>query len=84
MKLCCLSLVITAALTVSWAAHHAHAQVQAGTYTCATVTTNASGQITAIRANPCVQVQVTMDQLLLYSGGDIVLYSGGRLLCNAC
>lgn len=82
MKLWCLSLVITTALIIGWARHQADAQVQAGTFPCATVTTNASGQITAISSNPCVLI--TKDQLLLYSGGDIVLYSGGKMLCNTC
>jgi hypothetical protein len=82
MKLWRLPLVITAALIFGWAADHANAQVQAGTYTCATITTNASGQITAISSNPCVVV--TSDHLLLYSGGYIILYSGGKMLCNAC
>lgn len=78
MNLWRLPLVITIAL----AAHYANAQVPAGTYTCATVTTNAAGQIRAISSNPCVQV--TMDRLLLSSGGDIILYSGGNMLCQAC
>jgi hypothetical protein len=82
MKLWGLSLAITAALIVGWTAHHANAGVQAGTYPCATVTTNASGWITAISSNPCVLI--TNNQLLLNSGGDIILYSGGRMLCNAC
>lgn len=82
MNLWRLPLVIIIALIVGWAAHYANAQVLAGTYTCATVTTNAAGQITAINSNPCVQV--TMDRLLLSSGSDIILYSSGKMLCQAC
>jgi hypothetical protein len=79
MKLWRLPFTIIVASVIAASAHHANAQVKAGTYTCATVTVNAAGQITAISANPCVQ-----PTLELYSGGDITLYAGGSLLCYAC
>ena len=82
MKLRRLPLTISVALIIAATARLADAQMQAGTYPCATVTINAAGQITAINANPCVQL--TMSQLRLYSGGGIALYTGGDLLCYAC
>jgi len=53
MKFWRISLVTATALIFGWGAQDADAQAQAGTYTCATVTINASGQITAIAANEC-------------------------------
>jgi hypothetical protein len=79
MKFWRLPLVTAAALILGWTPQDADAQPQAGTYTCATVTLNASGQITAITANECPSRTIW-----LYSGGNILIHSGGKLACHSC
>jgi hypothetical protein len=79
MKFLHIPFITAAALVLGWAAQDADAQVQAGTYTCATVTVNASAQITAITANQCAG-----SVIWLHSGGDIWLRTGGILLCHSC
>jgi hypothetical protein len=79
MKFWRISLVTAAALIFGWGAQDADAQAQAGTYTCATVTINASGQITAIAANECASRTIW-----LHSGGNILIHSGGKLTCHSC
>jgi hypothetical protein len=73
-----LSLVIAVALGVGSAAD-VDAQVAAGTYSCATLTIDGSGTITAISSNPCLG-----NRLLLHSGGALLLHSGGEMRCHAC
>jgi hypothetical protein len=72
-------LAVAAALILGSTAQDADARLQAGTYTCATVTINASGQITAITANECPSRTIW-----LYSGGNILIHSGGKLACHSC
>jgi hypothetical protein len=72
-------LAVAAALILASTAQDADARLQAGTYTCATVTINASGQITAITANECPSRTIW-----LYSGGNILIHSGGKLACHSC
>ena len=79
MKFWRIPLVTAAALILGWAPQDADAQHPAGTYTCATVTINASGQITAITANECPSRTIW-----LYSGGNILIHSGGKLACHSC
>ena len=79
MKFWRVRLAIAAALILGSTPQDADAQRQAGTYTCATVTINASGQITAITANECPSRTIW-----LYSGGNILIHSGGKLACHSC
>ncbi len=79
MKVWCIPLAIAAVLTLGWTSQDADAQPQAGTYTCATVTINGSGQITAITANECPSRTIW-----LHSGGNILVHSGGKLACHSC
>jgi hypothetical protein len=79
MKFWRLPLVTAAALILGWTPQDADAQPQAGRYTCATVTINASGQITAITANECPSRIIW-----LHSGGNILIHSGGKLACHSC
>jgi len=72
-------LVVAAALILGSTAQDADARLQAGTYTCPTVTINGSGQITAITANECPSRTIW-----LYSGGNILMHSGGKLACHSC
>jgi hypothetical protein len=79
MKFWRIPIVIAAALVLGSMTQDADAQPQAGTYTCATVTINASGQITAITANECLSRTIW-----LHSGGNILIHSGGKLACHSC
>ena len=79
MKSWRIPLVIAAALVFGWTPQDANAQPPAGTYTCATVTINAKGQITAITANECPSRTIW-----LHSGGNILIHSGGKLACHSC
>jgi hypothetical protein len=79
MKFWRIPLVIAATLILGSTAQDADAEPQVGTYTCATVTINASGQITAITANECLSRTIW-----LHSGGNILIHSGGKLACHSC
>jgi hypothetical protein len=70
---------MAAALVSGWPSQDADAQLRAGTYSCATVTINASCQIAAITANECAS-----RTLWLHSGGEILIHSGGKLACHSC
>ncbi len=72
-------IVIATALILGSMAQDADAQIRAGTYTCATVTINGSGQITGITANVCPS-----RTMWLHSGGNILIHSGGKLACHSC
>ena len=71
--------VIAAALILGSTAQDADARLQAGTYSCAAVTINGSGQITAITAN-----EYPSRTIWLYSGGNILIHSGGKWACHSC
>jgi len=73
------ALLIAAAFVFGWLSQDADAQPPAGTYTCATVTIDGSGQITAITANQCLSRTIW-----LHSGGNILIHSGGKLACHSC
>jgi hypothetical protein len=79
MKSWRIPLAIAAALVFGWPSQDAYALPLAGTYTCATVTINASGRITAITANECPSRTVW-----LHNGGEILIDSGGKLACHSC
>jgi hypothetical protein len=79
MKFWCIHLVIAAALILGSTPQDVEAQTKAGTYTCATVTVNGSGQITALIANECPSRTIW-----LYSGGNLLIHSGGKLACHSC
>ena len=79
MKFLHIPFITAAALVLGWAAQDADAQPKAGTYTCATVTVNGSGQITALTANECQSRTIW-----LYSGGNLLIHSGGKLACHSC
>jgi hypothetical protein len=79
MKFWRIPLVIAAGLILGSTPQDADAQTPAGTYTCATVTLNTKGQITAITANECPSRRIW-----LHSGGNILIHSGGKLACHSC
>jgi hypothetical protein len=70
---------MAAALVSVWPSQDADAQLRAGTYSCATVTINASGQIAAITVDKCASRTVW-----LHSGGEILIHSRGKLGCHSC
>ena len=79
MKFWRIPLVTAGALIFGWTPQNAEALLQAGTYTCATVSINSGGLVTAVTANECPSRTIW-----LYSGGNILIHSGGKLACHSC